>query len=489
MGRRLQLCLLIVAFSLSGFALIAVSASGEQNSPAPQPSPPQGRQNSPTPQPSPPQAPAALGRHAKKGTTYYVRQTVGDDANDGKSAKTAWRSISKLSHAMHAGDTAYVGPGLYRDKIEVLNEGAPDARITFIADTTGQHTGDPPGVVMITGAEPVDESIFSRHSVPGVYKAKLSPPILGLTEMDGPQYRYNRVTQTKEYLVDKIPAVDVVGKQPSSWYYDENANVLYIHTSDGKTPATHEIEIIRRLAGISTLEGKRYLTVIGFTFRHMGDSGIYFYKESGDGIAINNTSYGSRQGIRVYNSSHITVYGNTLFRNENCGTYFVQHSTNGLFIGNISYENIKGVRWGSQSVNGVAIDNTLFDNLEAGISVEDVYQAILRRNKLVNNKNTQLSVQLDSEYDSDDNCFQNGGAEQSLAHSSNVSFFDRQKTLAEYQKAKSQDLHSREGGCGPLPEKIDVHKLHAETMTYTERARKILKEAAASSTQEPKPKD
>jgi hypothetical protein len=40
-----------------------------------------------------------------------------------------------------------------------------------------------------------------------------------------------------------------------------------------------------------------------------------------------------------------------------------------------------------------------------------------------------------------------------------------------------------------LPEKIDVHKLHAETMTYTERARKILKEAAESGSQEPKPKN
>ena len=469
MVRKLQFSLLIVAFSLSTFALMSSSASAQ----------------------GPEQEAPASGRQvkAKKGTTYYVRQTVGDDVNDGKSAKTAWQSISKLSSAMHAGDTAYIGPGLYRDKIVVLNEGTADARITFIADTTGEHTGDPPGVVMITGADPVDETIFVRHSAPGVYKAKLSPPVLGLTEMDGPQYRYNRVAQTKEYLVDKIPAVDVVAKYPSSFYYDEEAQVLYMHTTDGKPPSTHEIEIFHRLAGISTLEGKRYLTVMGFTFRHMGDSGIYFYKETGDGIAINNTSYGSRQGIRVYNSTHVTVYGNTLFRNENCGTYFVQNSTNGLFIGNIAYENIKGVRWGSQSVNGVAIDNTLFDNLEAGLSVEDVNHAILRRNKLVNNKDTQLSVQLGSEYDSDENCFQNGSKEQSIVHSSNVSYYDRQKTLVEYQKAKSEDLHSREGGCGPMPEKIDVHKLHAETMAYTERARKILKEAALSSSLEPKPKN
>src|ERR1044071_6752337 len=97
-------------------------------------------------------APSTTPTKVKKGTKFYVRQTVGNDTNDGKSPQTAWKSISKLSNAMHAGDTAYVGPGLYRDKIMVLNEGSPDARITFIADSTGQYTGDPPGVVMITGA-------------------------------------------------------------------------------------------------------------------------------------------------------------------------------------------------------------------------------------------------------------------------------------------------------------------------------------------------
>jgi len=455
------LLLLIVALSLCFLALIQ-SASALQ-----EPASPGGQVN------------------AKKGTTYYVRQTVGDDANDGKSPKTAWRNIGKLSEAMHAGDTAYVGPGLYRDKIMVLNEGTARDRITFIADTTGEHTGDPPGTVMIAGSEPIDEKIFTPHTVPGVYKAKLAPPVLGLTEMDGPQYRYNKVIQTKEFLVDKIPGVDLVAKHPSNYYYDEAAEVLYIHTSDGKPPATHEIEIFRRLAGISTLEGKRYLTVIGFTFRHMGDSGIYFFKESGDGIAINNTVYGSRQGIRVYNSTHITVYGNTLFRNENSGTYFVQDSTNGLFINNISYENIKGVRWSSQSANGIAMDNTLFDNHEAGISVENADNAILKRNKLVNNESTQLLL-LNSQYLSDDNCLQNGGPEQLIAHFSLVSFYERYKTLAEYQKSKRQELNSREGGCGQLPVKIDVHKLHTETTEYAEKARKLLKDGAVISSSPPK---
>lgn len=417
-------------------------------------------------------APSTTPAKVKNGTKFYVRQTVGDDTNDGKSPQTAWKSISKLSHAMHAGDTAYVGPGLYRDKIMVLNEGRPDARITFIADSTGQHTGDPPGVVMITGAEPVDENLFVRHSK-GVYKAKLVPPVVGLTEMDGPQYRYNRVAQTKEFLVDKMPGVNIVAKYPSSFFYDAEKQMLYIHTTDGKPPNTHEIEIIRRVAGISTLEGHRHITVIGFTFRHEGDSGIYFFKETGDGVAINNTVYGSRQGIRAYNSVNISLYGNTLFRNENSGAYFVQQSTNGQFINNVAYENVKGVRWGSQSANGLALGNTLFDNLEAGLSLEDVSGVVVRNNQLSNNKETQLKVLLDAEYDSDNNCFQNGSTEQSVSHFSNVAFYDRQKTLLEYQKVKGRDLHSREGGC-PIPQKIDVRKLHADTMTYADRARKMI---------------
>ena len=90
------------------------------------------------------------------------------DTNDGRSAQTAWGSISKLS-TLEAGDTAIVGPGLYREMVLVRNSGTAEARIRFIADSAGRYTGDPPGIVMITGADPVDERLFEAHSEPGVY--------------------------------------------------------------------------------------------------------------------------------------------------------------------------------------------------------------------------------------------------------------------------------------------------------------------------------
>lgn len=412
------------------------------------------------------------------GATFYVRQTVGNDSNDGLSPQTAWQRISKLSQALQAGDTAYVGPGLYRGGgIEVLNSGTAEKRITLIADTTGQHTGDPPGVVMITGAEPVDESIFVRIA-PGVYRTRFEAfPVAAAVEMDSDQFRYTRTEETIEHLTEKMSEPDVVKKLRAHLFHDPATKELYIHTSDDKPPTAHELELVRYGNGIST-SGKRFVTIIGFTFRHVGDAGIAFWN-SGNAIAINNTSYGSRQGIRVYDSTDVLVYGNTFFRNENSGVYFVLKSFNGLAIGNVAYENVKGLRWGSESAHGLAIDNKLFDNLEAGISIENATLAVLRGNRAANNKQEQLLV-IQTEYSSDENCFETGSPDQLTVRFYPSRATDLHRTLAEYQKSTGKDLHSREGGCGPMPEKLDVRKLHAETMAYAGRARKILAESAAA---------
>ena len=127
-----------------------------------------------------------------------------------------------------------------------------------------------------------------------------------------------------------------------------------------------------------------------------------------------------------------------------------------------------------------ALDNVLFDNLERGLSIEDMDHVSVRGNRLVNNATSQLMI-LQSEYDSESNCFGSGSPDQWAA---DFYVVDHYKTLAEYQEAKHQDLHSRAGGCGPLPAKVDVRKLHAETMSYAERARKTLRDAAKA--REPK---
>src|SRR5262249_9470229 len=160
----------------------------------------------------------------------------------------------------------------------IQDPGTAEEKLTLVADTTGQHTGDPPGLVMITGADPVAAGMFVPHSVPGVYRASLAGVNLGrptfsdqlmwgVVEMDGDQYRYLRVSTMKEYLIDKMAPVDIVARFPSTYHYDQQAQELYVHTSDGREPSAHEIELIRRTGGI-VMVTKFSMTVIGFTIRH-----------------------------------------------------------------------------------------------------------------------------------------------------------------------------------------------------------------------------
>ena len=103
--------------------------------------------------------------------------------------------------------------------------------------------------------------------------------------------------------------------------------------------------------------------------------------------------------------------------------------------------------------------------VERGISLENVEGAVLRGNRVVGNAVSQLYV-LQSRYTSEDNCFANGNDVQLVADFRPFGPLDRYPTLADYQKARAQDLHSRSGSCASPPTKIDVHALHAAALAY-----------------------
>jgi hypothetical protein len=376
---------------------------------------------------------------AAAGRFFYVRQTLGDDANDGRAPERAWRSVSLLDEALEAGDTAYVGPGLYRDQVFLRNSGTAEAPIRIVADATGRRTGDRPGPVLITGADPVDEGLFVAASTPGVFEARIAERVAGVVEMDGAQRRYRGVLEP----VRDVPHLDQVAELPGSFYYDPERQVLTVHTSDGRHPSRHELELIRRTGGIS-MTGKHYVIVEGFAFRHMLDAGIVFWTGSSHGVALNNVVWGSRQGIRVNGATDILLAGNTLFRNENSGVYFLNASFRGAVIGNILYENAKGARWSSESNAALAVDNAAFDNLEAGISIESVTGAVLLRNRLVGNRKSQLLAHR-SAYVSEGNCLADAGP---------------------------GPRASQPGPCGAAPGKIDVGDLHARSSARAEVARR-----------------
>ena len=405
--------------------------------------------------------------------TLFVRQTVGDDAQDGLTPETAWKTLEKLETELRAGDTAYVGPGLYRERLEIPESGTETRTVNLVADPTGRRTGDPPGPVMIAGADPVDESIFRAGPDRGVYTAP-SPDasVLGVVEMDGPQFRYQNVLETREVLREGAQPLEVVATMPSSFWFDRDSDLVYLHTSDGKSPSTRELEFIRRDYGIVAY-GKRYVSIVGFTFRHMWIAGVNFESGACNGFVVDNVSYGSWQGIRVAGSAEVLIDGNTSFRNGNSGVYFLQKAAHNRAVGNVVYENAQGLRWSSESSHGLAAENVVFANLDTGISLENVDETVLSGNHLARNAVSHLLTKK-SRFVSRGNCFHKRNAGRWVAR---IEYFNDYETLAEYQTTTHQDPGATEH-CGRLPRKIDVRRLHRSTMKYPERARKILEKRA-----------
>lgn len=86
-------------------------------------------------------------------TTYYVG-AGGNNANAG----TSWAArLLTLNGAedkpVAAGDTVYVGPGVYRELLTVDVSGTNGNPITYIGDVTGEHTDGVGGIVRVTGSD------------------------------------------------------------------------------------------------------------------------------------------------------------------------------------------------------------------------------------------------------------------------------------------------------------------------------------------------
>lgn len=83
-------------------------------------------------------------------TTYYVRTSTGNDANNGTSPATAYKTINKAASVATAGSTIYIGSGDYREKVTPTNPGTSGNPIVYQGDVDGSHTGDPPGEIRVT---------------------------------------------------------------------------------------------------------------------------------------------------------------------------------------------------------------------------------------------------------------------------------------------------------------------------------------------------
>lgn len=89
---------------------------------------------------------------SKRRTTYYVRRG-GDDTDHGSTAKHAWATLGHAAKTTMAGDTIYVGGGVYEEQVLCSRAATAKQPIRFIADTRGKYTGDRGQVTIIAPDE------------------------------------------------------------------------------------------------------------------------------------------------------------------------------------------------------------------------------------------------------------------------------------------------------------------------------------------------
>lgn len=95
---------------------------------------------------------------------YYVRKT-GNDSNGGKSPASSFATIGKAAGVACAGDTIYVGAGVYNESgILPASSGSSGGYILYMADTSGAKTGDA-GPVVIDAIGKPDFGVFTPNGV------------------------------------------------------------------------------------------------------------------------------------------------------------------------------------------------------------------------------------------------------------------------------------------------------------------------------------
>jgi len=101
---------------------------------------------------------------AAQAAQYYVR-TSGNDAANGQTPASAWRTISHAASLLLPGDEVIVGPGIYPEQnINVRLSGGPIGHIGFRGDPTGVLTGDPAGPVNINVAGAASAFVLAGRS-------------------------------------------------------------------------------------------------------------------------------------------------------------------------------------------------------------------------------------------------------------------------------------------------------------------------------------
>jgi len=274
--------------------------------------------------------------------TYYVRKS-GNDANDGLSPATAFATIGKAASVVQAGDTVYIGAGVYREKPILTTAGTSTAPIRWIGDVDGKETGDA-GLVIVTAFD-ADQGAPARDhgwNIQADYNELYYLVIVGGTG-DALLIAIPGVDHNWQGIVVKYCCLIIAGdareSAPSScinmdfrggWQAGSSVTVVNNILIGG--------EFFMRLTDGQTTAVDANIRIEGNVFLGQIRTGIYVYVYAltatgtiPGGIRINNNTFiGGKRGIRIgaqVNSTTEIFVENNIF--AQVGTIFYHDASSG----------------------------------------------------------------------------------------------------------------------------------------------------------------
>ncbi len=157
------------------------------------------------------------------GRTFYVAN-AGDDAADGLSPASAWRTIRRGLPELQAGDTLLIGEGEYLEPQLEINvrrpqTGAPGRPIRIMAA--------PRSRVIISGAPVLDD--FQRAPKWRYLWSAPSPyPVLATVWEN-----------LRNIELQRVPSAALADELPGAYWHDPAGNRLYVHFSDSRDAAAN----------------------------------------------------------------------------------------------------------------------------------------------------------------------------------------------------------------------------------------------------------
>lgn len=263
-------------------------------------------------------------------TTYYVRTAAngGSDAAAGTSAGAAWATIDKAASTVSAGDTVYVGAGVYPESIVEDTSGTSGNQITYIADIDGSKTGDG-GLVIVSAWNSPYTGQASRAYCLDINEKEF-------TTWQG--FVFNGTSTSGEFAVGNSSGVSDIAYEGrifedcvfigngTSATAGNNGNCFEVILGIGATPSTVGM-IIRRCQFFGT-----YGVLINCTNNASAHTNIKWTIEN---CVFLCGSTGNNAALRVSGTNNTFSIGGITFQNNTClgGQYcilgnFTQNTTN-----------------------------------------------------------------------------------------------------------------------------------------------------------------